>query len=235
MLSFSHPGSTCLPTIGVWIDFSESAWGVKYAHTLHIHGSALGTPTMEYHSVMNLPCVEKDGMHFHLCELEGERTQCGVGGEEGQGLSRASCWLQEEIDPGEALTPAVFFFLPLRPIQKGQIPSVASKATPRAAAAPAPMAAHLGPGLDVKMDASGPCSPSPRDYSSSSLLPTSAFLPSLSLVLPLLPSLFIQLASKRKPFFKRGVVSLAFHISVVAVFKVATLPEIPRSSVSSNR
>ena len=47
---------------------------------------------------MNLPCVEKDGMHFHLCELEGERTQCEVGGEEGQGLSRASCWLQEEID-----------------------------------------------------------------------------------------------------------------------------------------
>lgn len=76
MLSFSHPGSTCLPTIGVWTDFSESAWGVKYAHTLHIHGSALGTPTMEYHSVVNLPCVEKDGMHFHLCKLEGERTQC---------------------------------------------------------------------------------------------------------------------------------------------------------------
>lgn len=128
----------------------------------------------------------------------------GVGGEEGQGLSCASCWLQEEIDPGEALTPVVFFFLPLRPIQTGQIPSVASKATPRAAAAPAPMAAQLGPGLDVKMDASGPCSASPRDYASSSLLPTSAFLPSLSLVLPLLPSLFIQLASKRKPFFKRG-------------------------------
>lgn len=126
----------------------------------------------------------------------------GVGGEEGQGLSRASCWLQEEIDPGEALTPVVFFFLPLRPIQTGQIPSVASKATPRAAAAPAPMAAHCGPGLDVKMDASGPCSASPPcDYSSSSLLPMSAFLPSLSLVLPLLPSLFIQLASKRKPFF----------------------------------
>ena len=110
---------------------------------------------------------------------------------------------------------------------------MASKATP----APAQMASPLGPGLDVKMDASGPSSVSPpRDYSSCPLLHTSAFLPSLSLVLPLLLSLFIQLASKRKPFFKRGGgVSLAFHISVVAIFKLATLPEIPRSSVSSNR
>lgn len=151
-------------------------------------------------------------------------------------MSRASCWLQEEIDPGEALTPVVFYFLPLRPIQTGQSPSVASKATPRAAATPAPMAAQLGPGLDVKMDASGPCSASPpRDYSSSSLLPTSAFLPSLSLVLPLLPSCSFNLPQKENLFLKGGVVSLAFHISVVAVFKVATLPEIPRSSVSSNR
>lgn len=36
----------------------------------------------------------------------------GVGGEEGQGLSRASCWLQEETDPGEAMTPVVFSLLP---------------------------------------------------------------------------------------------------------------------------
>lgn len=27
------------PLLGVWIDFSESAGGVKYAHILHIHGS----------------------------------------------------------------------------------------------------------------------------------------------------------------------------------------------------
>lgn len=113
---------------------------------------------------------------------------------------------------------------------------MASKATPRATPASAQMASPLGPGLDVKMDASGPSSVSPpRDYSSSPLLHTSAFLPSLSLVLPLLLPVFIQLASKRKPFFLKGGVSLAFHISVVAVFKVATLPEIPRSSVSSNR
>ena len=130
-----------------------------------------------------------------------------VGREQGQGLSRASCWLQEEIDPGEALTPAVCFSLPLWPIRAGQIPSVASKATP----APAQMASPLGPGLDVKMDASGPSSVSPpRDYSSCPLLHTSAFLPSLSLVLPLLLSLFIQLASKRKPFFKRGGGLLSF-------------------------
>lgn len=82
-----------------------------------------------------------------------------MGGEEGQGLSRASCWLQE-TDPGEALAP-VCFSLPLRPIEAGQIPSVASKAIPRAALAPAQMASPLGPGPDVKMDASGPSSVSP--------------------------------------------------------------------------
>lgn len=70
---------------------------------------------------------------------------------------------------------------------------------------------------------------------------SSTHLPSplLSLALPLFSSLFIQLASKRKPFHRGGVggagISLAFRISVVAIFEVETLLAIPRSSVSSNR
>lgn len=64
------------------------------------------------------------------------------------------------------------------------------------------------------------------------LLPSLLFLlfflscPPCSFNLPQKENLFF--------FFKLGV-SLAFCISVVAVFKVETLPEIPRSSVPSNR
>lgn len=157
-----------------------------------------------------------------------------MGGEEGQGLSRASCWLQE-TDPGEALAP-VCFSLPLRPIEAGQIPSVASKAIPRAALAPAQMASPLGPGPDVKMDASGPSSVSPPRDSHPPLSYT-GLLSSLLFLLFFLscPPCSFKLPQKENLFLKGGGVSLAFHISVVAVFKVATLPEIPRSSVSSNR
>lgn len=61
---------------------------------------------------MNLLCVERNGMHFRFCKFEGERTVSGWE-ERKDPSSRASCWLQAEIDPGEALTPVVFSFLPL--------------------------------------------------------------------------------------------------------------------------
>lgn len=51
-------------------------------------------------------------MHFRFCKFEGERTVSGWE-ERKDPSSRASCWLQAEIDPGEALTPVVFSFLPL--------------------------------------------------------------------------------------------------------------------------
>lgn len=105
---------------------------------------------------------------------------------------------------------------------------------------------QLGPGLHMRGGAG-------REAWDLSFLPTFS-LPSLTLFrLPLsctqvpssllflvffLSSLFIQLASKRKPF-KRGwgkrEISLTFFISIVALFKVETLLEILRSSVSSIR
>lgn len=171
-----------------------------------------------------------------------ERSQChgvgGGGGEEGQGSSRASCWLQE-IDPGEALTPVVFPFFHLGHIQTGQIPSVSQNITPGITPACAQMAPQLRSGMDIKADASCPHSAFPShnysSYSSShthTCFPPFSFFCFSSLALPV-PSTCL----KKKIFFfffKLGV-SLAFCISVVAVFKVETLPEIPRSSVPSNR
>lgn len=49
-------------------------------------------------------------MHFSFCKFGGREHSIGVRGEEG-GFERPNCWLEEETDPGEALTPSVFSFL----------------------------------------------------------------------------------------------------------------------------
>lgn len=160
------------------------------------------------------------------------------------GGSHAARWLEVETDPGEALTPSVFSFLPLYPIQSGKPPRVSSNATPWAIPSSAQTSPNSGQGWTRQVDPAmvpvifPSCPHSSFLFRNSVCLPlssTRALYSFLSHVPPPFPSLSIQLASKRKPFSKGGGVSLAFCISAVAGLKVETLLEIPRSSVSSNR
>lgn len=142
---------------------------------------------------------------------EGEPLAGERGG--GAGSSPAACWLEVESGPGEALTPSVLSFLPLRTDPDGK-----------------PQGCHRMPRL-------GPYLPVPKrlptqaraghdrwvqPWSRGSFLPAHIlFLLQNSVCLPLsstralssllslrvpppFPSLSIQLASKRKPFSRGG-------------------------------
>lgn len=183
-------------------------------------------------------------MHFSFCKFGGREHSIGVRGEEG-GFEPPKL-LAGGGDRSRRGTDTFCLFLS-PPVTNPNWENSKCVIECHILAIPssAQMSPQLGPGLHMKDGSShGPQDLSfPPTFffsfsqlcSSFPLFYTYAFFPSLSLVRPLFPSLFIQLASKKKTIVKRGGVSLAFCISVVAIFKVETLLEIPRSSVSSNR
>lgn len=183
-------------------------------------------------------------MHFSFCKFGGREHSIGVRGEEG-GFEPPKL-LAGGGDRSRRVTDTFCLFLS-PPVTNPNWENSKCVIECHILAIPssAQMSPQLGPGLHMKDGSShGPQDLSfPPTFffsflqlcSSFPLFYAYAFFPSLSLVRPLFPSLFIQLASKKKTIVKRGGVSLAFCISVVAIFKVETLLEIPRSSVSSNR
>lgn len=150
---------------------------------------------------------------------EGEPLAGERGG--GAGSSPAACWLEVESGPGEALTPSVLSFLPLRPIQTGN-PKGVIECHALGHTFQCPNVSQLRPGLDTTGGSSHGPGGSFLPAHILFLLQNSVCLPlsstrALSSLLslrvpPPFPSLSIQLASKRKPFSRGGGLLSCLHL-----------------------